>query len=438
MGYGYKGRIKTDFKVLVAFLLFWIVLSSVSFAYECPVQEFKQYAEALDKTQIKSVDRLKENYKNIASEQSKQCRSLLFGDFRRYYDQMTQAYIASVEEKLNEKYPLSAQKEKKYRAEFKKIGLRLDQSEGMYYVEADSAWFLKEFTSSLSDEWKKFLEQSSHEKKNRFMGDDAVMISWEDLEKRVIFWEKFLNDHPDFVKKSTVSDTLLLYSATYLKGSGNSPIYDWDTKKLKSDIRKSYENFLKQNTQSKYFEIVKSQYNIIKEHAFVIDDKVSKKLDDNYKKNIKKIKKKMIDKIKSVYKYVHNADLYQTNIIENSSNLPAPGVGIYRSVTTFSYEWKGGEPYVLRFIARSYTHAAKTYYEEYLFGEKAELIFALSEDEYKISTRYYFEGKSLIRVMKDKKTYDHHSITGQIRDKAVEVIKESKALSTMFNYISNH
>jgi len=256
-------------------------LIEIKSSNKCPLQEFKQFAEELDKTQIKSVDSLKENYKKTASEQSKQCRSILFGDFRHYYDKMAEAYITSAEEKLNEKYPLSAQKEKKYKAEFKKIGLRLDQSEGTYYVEADSAWFLKEFTSSLSDEWKKFLEQSSHEKKNRFMGDDAVMISWEDLEKRVIFWEKFLNDHPDFVKKSTVSDTLLLYSATYLKGSGNSPIYDWDTKKLKSDIRKSYENFLKQNTQSKYHDIVKSQYTILKDNAFKIDKKTSKKLDDN-------------------------------------------------------------------------------------------------------------------------------------------------------------
>jgi len=37
----YEVKVKTDFKKLVSFFLFWIILSGVSFANECPVQEFK-------------------------------------------------------------------------------------------------------------------------------------------------------------------------------------------------------------------------------------------------------------------------------------------------------------------------------------------------------------------------------------------------------------
>ncbi len=441
MEYSYK-LLDIGLKKLINVFLFWMVLSGISFATECPLQEFKQYVEKLDKTKVESVDSLKENYNKTASEQSKQCRSILFGDFRHYYDEITQVYIASVEEKLNEKYPLSAKKEKKYKNEFKKIGLRLDQSEGMYYVEADSAWFLKEFSKGLPEEWISYLKQSDYEAKNRLAEDGAPLISWEEMRKRIIFWENFLYKYPDYPGKNIVEKSLSRYLAFYLGRLGNYWLilaYDIkknrQTKKLDSDVKKSYENFIKLHSKSKYHNIVKSQYNIIKDNAFIIDEKTGKKLDVNYKKSIEENKKKIINKIKSAYKYVHNTDLYQTEIIQNVNDLSVPGVGTYKSVTNFSFEWIGGRPYILRFVTCSHTHAAREYYEEFLFGEEGELLFTLSVNELKVSTRYYFDGKSLIRVIKDKKVYDLMMISEEMKRDAEEIQKESKKLLFVFNII---
>ena len=52
----YEIKVHTSFKTLVAFSLFWILLFSVSFSNECPVQEFKQYVEKLDKINIESIN----------------------------------------------------------------------------------------------------------------------------------------------------------------------------------------------------------------------------------------------------------------------------------------------------------------------------------------------------------------------------------------------
>lgn len=265
---------------------FWILLSSVSFANECPVQEFKQYVEKLDKTKIESVNSLKDHYKEIVSDRSTECRSILFGDFRHYYDQMTQAYIASVEEKLNVKYPLSPQKEKKYKTEFTNIGLRLNQSEGMYYVEADSEWFLKEFATGLPV-WTRFLKQWNYEDINSFAEDGVLQVSFEELRKRVVFWESFLHDQPAFPERSRVQEILSIYLSFYLSGLHGTVSFS-HIPISSNDIRKSYENFLKLHKKSKYNEVVKSQYNIIKDNSFKIDKKTSEKLDINYKKNVKK------------------------------------------------------------------------------------------------------------------------------------------------------
>ncbi len=79
-----RNRYKRRISLLASFFLFWILLSIVSFANECPLQEFKQYVENLDKTEIESVDRLKNKYKKIASDQSSQCVSELFKDLIDY------------------------------------------------------------------------------------------------------------------------------------------------------------------------------------------------------------------------------------------------------------------------------------------------------------------------------------------------------------------
>ena len=276
-----------------------------SVSLDCPRQVFKKYAEKLDKNKIESIDSLKDNYSEIASGKSKQCRSLLFGDFRNYYSQITQAYILSVENSLNETYPLPPKKEKKFKAELQKIGLLIYQSEGMYYVKADSVWFLKEFGDNLSNVWKKFLKQSSHEAKNYFVEDAVLQISFEELRERIVFWENFLNDYPDFPEKSQVEESLASYLDFYLKDLHTSLSFS-HIPIASADIRKSYENFIKMNGESKYYNIVKSQYAIIKENTFKIDKKTNKKLDDNYNKSVSIIKNhtnKMLYPLKKGTKY---------------------------------------------------------------------------------------------------------------------------------------
>ncbi len=263
-------------------------IESASFVNSCPNHEFEKYANKLDKSKIGSVNSLKENYHKTVMGQSKECRSLLFSDFRQYYDQMTQAYIQSTEKRLNEKYPISGKEEKRYKAKLSKVGLMIYQSEGMYYVEADSAWFLNEFGDSLPSEWKKFLKQSAHEAKNYFAEDGVLQVSLEELRKRIVFWENFLDDYPDFPEINGAKKSLSGYLRFYLSDL-HSSISFAHIPISSADIRKSYENFIKKNSKSKYYDIIKSQYAIIKDNAFNIDQKISQKLDKNYNKSLSTI-----------------------------------------------------------------------------------------------------------------------------------------------------
>ncbi len=256
-------------------------------ADHCNRKEFEQAAQNLDTGKIESIQDLKKSYRKLASKQSPQCRSKLFGDFTKYYRSTTETTIDTLEKNLNEHYPLSPQKEKEYKAALQKIGLRIDQGEGMYYVEPDNDWLLSEFGSTLPEVWKQYLKQSSYEAKNHFAEDGALQIPFEALRKRIIFWEKFLEKHPNFPEKNQIKEQLSGYLYFYLSDLKNT--LDFALISISTDsIKKSYENFIKENSDSKYYEIVKSHYATLKDGGFKVDKRVDKGLNESYNKFVEK------------------------------------------------------------------------------------------------------------------------------------------------------
>jgi len=266
-------------KTRVVFFLFCLILSGASFASECPQQAFKQYAKKLDKTKLGSVTKLKEYYFKNTIGQPSECRVLLFRDFRLHHAQMIQAYGASVEKDLFEtEYPHTLEKVKKYSVDLFKVGLYLYQEEGTYFTDISTAWYLKIFGNILPISWKKYLKQRGNEEKNKFLDDTAVMISWDALRVRLLFWERFLKSYPDFSEKNTAEELLSLYHNIYLTGSGNTPIYSGESKKLRPDIQRSYETFIQHNTTSQFHKELQHHYTIIQKNNYVVSNRVNEKI----------------------------------------------------------------------------------------------------------------------------------------------------------------
>ncbi|MBU1109959.1 MAG: hypothetical protein KKB51_24975 [Candidatus Riflebacteria bacterium] len=271
--------------IKISSIFFFILfLGSASFANDCKLTEFKQFAENLDKTKIESVEQLADKYRELTSNQSQNCASQLFGEFRSYYFQFMEGHEISLAKSLCE-YPIPDNLIDDINAKLYMAGWEIIESEGSYSIGENSNWLLENFSSSLPKDWQKFLQQRKNEIENKFSEDARLLITWDELRNRIIYWENFSNEFPSFNEKNTVEYYLSIYLRTYLTGIDNSRIYDWATSKVEPEVIESYKNYLKLNQQSKYYKIIENQYKILQTHDFTGSEKVTEELDALHKLN---------------------------------------------------------------------------------------------------------------------------------------------------------
>ena len=104
------------------------------------------------------------------------------------------------------------------------------------------------------------------------MRDGGLMIPPDTVREYIIFLEMFTAKNPEFVLISDAKDILDSYLMIYLEGIDNSPIFDkWNTGKMKPEFKTSYERFLSENKDSKYYPMVEELYNKSKENNFAWD-----------------------------------------------------------------------------------------------------------------------------------------------------------------------
>lgn len=184
---------------------------------------------------------------------------------------------------------------------FKQKGLRLMWMEGCYYVEEDNIFTIQKFSKFLSPPWKEYLELRAKED-NRFINDGYLAMPFDELSQRIIFWENFINKYPSFPENNEIKAKLGDYIEWYIIEStsayGNGGPID-------PDLRKSYEKFLKNNKNSKFYPIVESWYNLLKKNKFIYTYYF-----DGEKEIVNDVAYKKF-KIKQPYKvFKYNKDIY--------------------------------------------------------------------------------------------------------------------------------
>lgn len=147
----------------------------------------------------------------------------------------------------------------------------LDCFEGNPWFVLNSSYLANRYEKYISPAYKYWLD---HQNNNRnWIRDAGLTISYEDLRKDIIDLEDFIQKYPDFIFRNQVEQTANGYMNVYLSGMDNTPIHEFGTYVMLDECKKSYEQFLKENTSSKYYDTVKDFYNQAKKHNFVIKGK---------------------------------------------------------------------------------------------------------------------------------------------------------------------
>lgn len=248
---------------------------------------YKKYVNGLPKNKVESIIDAKNAYFKIFS----------YKDAPKYRDQafkIFKDFNFQLIEKINENFDLwsdrvaigeNADKShnfedlnkdsdkvvKKIYIHLNKNGLALRGSECQFYIAENFDFQYKEFSKYLSPEWQEYLKYRAKESREGYLEDAGIIIPWDEIRNRLIFWDNFIIKYPKFSESEEIKSNIKNYFYFYLNGVDNSPLADWwETDKIKPEIIKSYENFIKYNKNSRFYPIVLNYYELLKRNKFTI------------------------------------------------------------------------------------------------------------------------------------------------------------------------
>ncbi len=151
--------------------------------------------------------------------------------------------------------------------QYRKAGINFGQSEGTWYLQGDPDFF-QDASSVTTGEYKEYLRFNAEECKQNIVEDGGILVAWDELRKRIIREENFAKQHPNLPEtEKNIKGSMSWLMDVYLTGIDNSSV-DNHGVRLDPEIRDSYEMFLKENSSSQYYNIVRDVYAIWTKNDF--------------------------------------------------------------------------------------------------------------------------------------------------------------------------
>lgn len=176
--------------------------------------------------------------------------------FKEYFDTVTQ-YTDILNSKISDIGYFDS-------SFFKQYGFETYMAEGSYYLRYPYTNMTK--LSNVPQDWQDWLYILS--KRQNDLEDACLMISVEELRKAIVSMSDFIKKYPNFVAKDDVNEKLKYYYFYYLDGIDNSPIYDYETNKVKPTYINSYKTFIDTNKDCIGYKTVENYYNKLKNNNF--------------------------------------------------------------------------------------------------------------------------------------------------------------------------
>ncbi|WP_343658555.1 hypothetical protein [Chryseobacterium sp.] len=200
-------------------------------------------------------DKVYEDYLKIRSKYTECLMNLHTGVLDKYVN-----YYDSDKDQYN--FPDNI---KKIASELKKAGLEFREvGEGMTEIWTIPGYYSSLFKNKVTPDYEAYISQTDKESESNYAADAGLIISWEQLGDRLIFWENFMNKYPESRLIKTVKQDYNDYLSDYLLGMDNTPTYerepDQGTGKLNDEIKTEFNRMIKKypnsNTAKKAKEII--------------------------------------------------------------------------------------------------------------------------------------------------------------------------------------
>lgn len=160
-------------------------------------------------------------------------------------------------------------------------GLSLEMTEGMYYVDERFDYLYRLFKGKVSEALTDYLTIRSREIKQGFAEDAGLLVSFDELYKRVVTWDNFMAAYPTFFNMGQARYYYQTYLSTLLTGMDNTPAFDHQTQQLLPELKMLYKGIVSRNDSKESTRVVALYYELLKARKFIRPDDLENFLKDN-------------------------------------------------------------------------------------------------------------------------------------------------------------
>lgn len=212
--------------------------------------DFKEFIKNLDKSDFYAISTTANYLSVFLPKTEQQYRDSTY----LYFVDVFYTVVNKQTDSLNFKYPAVMRKleqnkidedTKSFEEFLKLFGTGLFMSEGMFYLDVDSNYFLRIFDKQVSNGLNKYLNLRSLELSEGFSEDAGLLISFDKVYERVVKWEELITEYPNSIMLNSANFYFETYLETLLTGMDNSRVFDFESKKLNSHVKEIFDSVIK-------------------------------------------------------------------------------------------------------------------------------------------------------------------------------------------------
>ncbi|SFG11136.1 protein of unknown function [Desulfotomaculum arcticum] len=159
-------------------------------------------------------------------------------------------------------------------------GYKVETAEGMFFPIIDYG-FYKNFSSYVTPDMKDYIDLMAEESDKVPAKDAALVIGWDEIVKRALNQEHFINTYQDSVKVDEVKQLYKKYVTFTLYGLNNTPLFSYDAKILDPEAREVYLNAVADTGDSEFLKTLSGFLDLVKNNNYKLTDEA-----DQYRKNV--------------------------------------------------------------------------------------------------------------------------------------------------------
>jgi len=237
------------------------------------ISEFKAFVVKLDSSDIASIPKATEKYKEIFKGQTPALCDSGFVVFQLLYDSIEfhlnlkhQNDTTNYEPLLSDNQSVIPKGLKEFQKKLLLNGFKISASEGVTYIEQDRSFVAKNFYELVTPAMKEYLIEIQKENKEGFAINGTISISPHQLVDRTVWYEKFVAAHPDFVFETNCKNYQKAYLTYLLCGYQNTSVYqNKESGQLSDFYLNAYNYLLSKYADSQTVQTITPYYDALKQ-----------------------------------------------------------------------------------------------------------------------------------------------------------------------------